>query len=217
MKEVITYYRCSTKDKQRYSLEAQRLVVEQFCKTHNLQIVGSYEEQLSGKSLNRPELQKALQHSNKANIPIVILRLDRLGRNASEMIDLAINNNIIITEYGIHQFDRLAINIMASFAERERELISKRTKEGLRVAKSKGVVLGNPNIEKIRIKAAKKIQEGADNFATDLQNLFADFSHLNNRQMANKLNRWGIPTRNGGKWFPETVRRVRNRLSSKES
>lgn len=214
MEKVIAYYRCSTKDKQRYSLEAQRIEVEQFCKRHNLKIIASYQERISGQSQKRPELHKALQQSDKQKIPIIILRLDRLGRKASEVIDLAINNNIIIAEYGLHKYDRLTISIMATFIEKERELISKRTREGLRAAKARGVKLGSPKLEQIRRKASKKSQAEAVAFAKGLAGLFSHFEHLNNRELADNLNEWRTPTRKGGRWHPEMVRRIRKRIKT---
>ena len=214
MKEVIAYYRRSTENGQVYSLEAQRMEVEAFCRKNKLKIMESFMETESGTSINRPVLQRAIQMSNKRKVPIVILRLDRLGRNASEIIDLTIKENIIIVEHGFHKYDRFSIQLMASLAEKERELISKRTKQGLRVAKEKGVKLGNPQIHRIRSKGVKRRKELADQFAKELELLFTTFAHLNNTQLAKYLNDWNIPTRKGGKWFPETVRRVRRRLSS---
>ena len=212
MKEVIAYYRRSTKHGQKHSLESQRIEVETFCKENGLKIVATFEETESGKSVQRPVLQRAIQLSNKKQIPIVILRLDRLGRKASEIIDLAFRENIIIAEHGMHQYDKFSINVMASLAEKERELISRRTKQGLRAAKAKGIVLGNPKIHQIRKTAIRNRKRAANQFAKSLESLFSNFTHLNNSQLARNLNDWNIPTRKGGAWFPETVKRIRKRL-----
>ena len=212
-KEVIVYCRRSTKRKQEHSLENQRIEIERFCKEHGLKITKRFLETMSGKSIDRPILQKAIQMSNKLKIPIIITDLDRLGRTASEVIDLALTQNIIIVEHGIHQYDRFTINLMATFAEKERELISKRTKQGLRAAKSRGVKLGNPRLKQAQQTSARKRQAEANEFAMKMQRLFNNFNHLNNTELSKSLNDWSIPTRNGNTWYPETVRRIRNRLT----
>jgi len=211
--EVIAYYRRSTDNGQVHSLEAQQIEVEEFCKKHGLKIIKTFQETESGKSIQRPVLQQAIKMSNTKKVPIIILRLDRLGRTASEVIDLAINQNLIIAEHGIHQYDRFAINLMATFAEKEREVISKRTKQGLRAAKAKGVKLGNPRLKEAQRKSASKRKLKAQQYAQKMEPLFQKFKHLNNRELAEALNECNIPTRTGeGIWHPESVRRIRGRL-----
>lgn len=211
--EVIAYYRRSTNNGQVHSLEAQQIEVEEFCRKHGLRIIKTFQETESGKSIQRPVLQQAIRMSNAKKVPIVILRLDRLGRTASEVIDLAINQNLIIAEHGIHQYDRFAINLMATFAEKEREVISKRTKQGLRAAKAKGVKLGNPRLKEAQRKSANKRKLKAQQYAQKMEPLFQKFRHLNNRELAEALNECSIPTRTGeGVWHPESVRRIRGRL-----
>ena len=106
---------------------------------------------------------------------------------------------------------------MATFAEKERELISKRTKQGLQAAKARGVKLGNPNIRQAQQVSAKRRTLRAVAFAERMQSLFGNFDQLNNREMAASLNQWNIPTRSGrGKWHPEMVRRIRKRLGNED-
>ena len=211
--EVIAYYRRSTDNGQVHSVEAQRIEVEEFCKKHGLKIIKTFQETESGKSIQRPVLQQTIKMSNTKKVPIIILRLDRLGRTASEVIDLALNQKLIIVEHGMHQYDRFAINLMATFAEREREVISKRTKQGLRAAKAKGITLGNPRFKDAQRKSAQKRKLKAQKYAQKMEPLFQKFKHLNNRELAEVLNECNIPTRTGeGVWHPESVRRIRGRL-----
>src|SRR6056300_1014926 len=114
---VIAYYRRSTDYGQVHSLEAQQIEVESFAREHGLRIIRTFKETESGKSIHRPVLQDAIKLANSKKLPIIILRLDRLGLTASEIIDLALNQRLIIVEHGMHQYDRFTINIMATFAE----------------------------------------------------------------------------------------------------
>lgn len=95
----------------------------------------------------RPELDKLLTHLRK-RYSVVVWKLDRLRRSLKHLIDLVVlfkekgvdfvslNDNIDTTTVQGH----LIFNIIASFAEFERELISERTKAGLKAAREKGRV-----------------------------------------------------------------------------
>jgi DNA invertase Pin-like site-specific DNA recombinase len=57
------------------------------------------------------------------------------------------------------------VQMMAVFAEMERDAISKRTKEALAAAKARGVRLGNPRLAQARAEVNAARQEAADSFA----------------------------------------------------
>lgn len=97
----------------------------------------------------RPELDKLLAHLRSGDV-VVVWKLDQLGRSLRHLIDLvaqfremevdfvSLSDNIDTTTAQ----GRLIFNIFASFAEFERELISERTKAGLKAAREKGRVGG---------------------------------------------------------------------------
>ncbi|MEP2025438.1 MAG: recombinase family protein [Reichenbachiella sp.] len=97
----------------------------------------------------RPELDKLLAHLRSGDV-VFVWKLDRLGRSLRHLISLvagfkeagvdfvSLNDNIDTTTAQ----GRLIFNIFASFAEFERELISERTKAGLKAAREKGRVGG---------------------------------------------------------------------------
>jgi DNA invertase Pin-like site-specific DNA recombinase len=97
----------------------------------------------------RPELEKMNAHLREGDT-VVVWKLDRLGRSLRHLINLvndykehdiplvSINDNIdTSTPQG-----RLIFNLFATFAEFERELISERTKAGLKAARAKGHFAG---------------------------------------------------------------------------
>jgi Recombinase len=49
--------------------------------------------------------------------------------------------------------------------------------------------------------------------AEQLRSIFAELAGLSAHKMADELNRRGIETPKGGKWYPATVIRVRDRLA----
>jgi len=110
-----------------------------------------FKETISGATKVRPELDKMIAQFRKGD-ELVVWRLDRLGRSLKHIIDLVLS----LSEHGIiikgltDGVDtstingRLFLNIMASLAEYERELIRERTKAGLQSARARGRTGGRP-------------------------------------------------------------------------
>jgi class 3 adenylate cyclase len=78
----------------------------------------------------------------KAKAPIIVAKLDRLSRDVHYVIGLMKHRvPFIVTELGVDT-DPFMLHIYAALAEKERRMISERTKAALRAAKARGVVLG---------------------------------------------------------------------------
>ncbi|MBO6186568.1 MAG: recombinase family protein [Chryseobacterium sp.] len=110
-----------------------------------------YQEKISGATKNRPELDKMIEQFRKGD-ELYVWRLDRLGRSLKNIIDLvlSLNDKGIIIKGLMDGVDtstlngRLFLNIMASLAEYERELIRERTNAGLQSARARGRTGGRP-------------------------------------------------------------------------
>ncbi len=83
----------------------------------------------------------------------MIAKLDRLSRSVSFIASL-MESGIDFIAVDFPQANKLTLHILASMAEYKREMISKRTRDALAAAKSRGVVLGKP--ENLSEKAARK-------------------------------------------------------------
>ena len=104
-----------------------------------------YRESYSGKSKNRPELERMIDALREGDI-VVVQRLDRLGRSLKDLIELldgfkqqgvqfiSLNENIDTTT----AVGELAFHMIGSIAQFERRLISERTKAGLDAARARG-------------------------------------------------------------------------------
>ena len=129
-----------------------------------------YSEHISSTKAERPQLQaclKALRHDDV----LVIWRLDRLGRNLKELIELV--NELEKKGCGLVSLKesidtttpagRLVFHIFASLAQFERELIQERTKAGIQSARERGKVGGRPSkltlADKTMIQALMSHQE----------------------------------------------------------
>lgn len=104
-----------------------------------------YEEQVSGVATKRPQLLECLR-SLRAEDVLVVWRLDRLGRSVPELIKImddlhkrgigfrSLSESIDTTTAA----GKMVFHMLAAFAEFERNLISERTKAGLKAARARG-------------------------------------------------------------------------------
>jgi DNA invertase Pin-like site-specific DNA recombinase len=138
----IGYARVSTKD-QNLSVQHEALEKEGCTKI--------YEEKISGKNTNRPELKKMMEQLRKGDT-VVIWKLDRLGRSLRDLVNLvqqiqdkgaglkSLNDHIDTTT----PQGKLTFHLFAALAEFERDIISERTKAGLAYARARGRKGGRP-------------------------------------------------------------------------
>jgi DNA invertase Pin-like site-specific DNA recombinase len=101
------------------------------------------------------------------------------------------------------------LHLYAALAEKERALISGRTKSALAAAKAKGVKLGNPRLGEARGLAAASLKAEADRVAGNVLPIISEIRKtgaLTLRAIADALNARGVPTPRGGKWHAMSVR-----------
>jgi DNA invertase Pin-like site-specific DNA recombinase len=103
---------------------------------------------------------------------------------------------------------RLTIHVLAAVAEHEREMIAKRTKDGLAAAKARGKILGNP-------KLAADNRAAAIERARALSPQLAELAGLSARAAAEELNKRAVATPTGAPWSAKTVIRVRERATAR--
>jgi DNA invertase Pin-like site-specific DNA recombinase len=223
-KPVIAYIRVSTaqQGKSGLGLEAQQEAIARFAKAESFEIIATFTETESGKGdtlARRPQLRKALEAARRIRdddyrfAPVVVAKLDRLSRDVAFISGLMTKKvPFICADLGTDT-DPFMLHIYAAFAEKERRMISVRTKEGLARAKARGVKLGGPNAESVRQK------EAATAFAESLRPLISKLAAegMSMTEIAATLNRRRIKTagRAGvhGRWHSQTVKRLVERLA----
>ena len=151
----------------------------------------------------------------------MIAKLDRLSRNAAFLLTLR-DSGVRFAAVDLPEANDLTVGIMALVAQQEREAISRRTKEALAVARSRGVRLGNPNGAAALRRAGKggaplraAIARNADRHARDLAPVVEDIragGATSLRAIAGELNARGMLTRRGGRWHVSTVMNLLDRL-----
>jgi DNA invertase Pin-like site-specific DNA recombinase len=209
---IIAYYRVSTDGQGRsgLGLEAQRDAVTKFAAGESLEIAGEFIEVETGKGADalekRPQLSAALRKAKQLGAQIVVSKLDRLSRDVHFISGLMSKRvPFIVTQLG-RNVDPFMLHIYAALAEKERAMISERTKVALRAAKGRGMQLGNPNVGKMNTEAAA---------ARDaiLRPILHEMWAMPYRDIAQELTNRNIPTPRGGDlWSAMTVMRVMKRL-----
>jgi DNA invertase Pin-like site-specific DNA recombinase len=209
MREAIAYIRVSTARQGRsgLGLEAQHAALARFAEAEGYRFLQTFTETESGADDDRPELNAAISAAAKSKAPVVVAKLDRLSRDVHYISGLMKHRvPFIVTELG-SDTDPFLLHIYAALAEKERRMISQRTRDALASAKARGVKLGGHRGQS-DISKAEAIER-----AQRLAPVMAELSGLSARAAAEELNRRGIPTASGGKWQAVQVIRVRERLA----
>ena len=227
---AIAYTRVSTAEQGRsgLGLEAQRAAIERFAAAETMTIVAWYSEIGSGKRVSdtltqRPQLAEALAHAAILDAPVLVSKLDRLSRDVHFISGLMAQRvEFIVAELG-RQADPFILHLWAALAEKERALISERTKAGLAAARARGVVLGNPRMSghngaaDLAKQGRLAVVAAANTRALELRSLLDGLiaeGLTTNRTLAERLNTLRVPTRRGGRWHPSSVSALRARLAS---
>lgn len=142
--KVAIYCRVSTEEQK---LDNQYMLCKDFVDRNSHVVYNDYFDVISGSKDSRPAFNELLvdMRLNKFD-GIVVSKLDRLGRSLRHLLSLIEE----FTSKGVHFMSvtqnidtsssagRLQLQIMGAFAEFERNLISERTKEGLKGNKKVG-------------------------------------------------------------------------------
>lgn len=218
MKRYVIYRRVSTEDqgKTGHGIDAQKRDIGVFLENFSeepFEIVGEFEDHLSGKPANRPELVKALDVVRKTGAELLVSKLDRLSRKVSFIAALIEEPKMKLRVASMPYADNFQLHIYAALAEQERGFISARTKAALAEAKAKGKTLGGLRDKTMQRNVAVQAnaRARADKVAGVVQPLRQQGATL--REIAEALNASGVATARGGQWQPSQVKRVLERLA----
>src|SRR4051794_4919580 len=172
---AVAYLRVSTEKqgKSGLGLDAQRGAVDRFMGDHGFEPVAEFVEVETGKGSDaldrRPQLAAALKRAKGAKCPVLVAKLDRLSRDVAFISGLMAQRvPFVVAELG-PEVDPIMLHIYAALAEKERALISARTKDALAAAKARGVRLGNrTNLGEAQRRAVEARKAKADQTAANV-------------------------------------------------
>src|SRR6478672_2576202 len=164
---VLGYVRVSTSEQasKGAGLQAQRQAIVAECERRGWHLIETIEDAgYSARDLRRAGIQEALR---------------ALERGEASALEVAVDTSTPSGE--------AMANMLATFAQFERRLISQRTKEALAIKKASGVRLGRPPT--LPASVVRRIQR-------------LRARGLSLRAIADELNRAGVPTAQGGaRWY----------------
>jgi DNA invertase Pin-like site-specific DNA recombinase len=212
MKQFIKYYRVSTRSQadSGLGLLAQQRDIDLYLSTYAetpWEVIADFTDVQSGKDDNRPELQKAMTLAEETGATLLIAKLDRISRRVSFISAIMERKRLNLTVATMPNADKFQLHIYAALAEQEREFISLRTKQALAPLKGTGKLGGNRgNIDKAN-EAARAL---ADAHAAKVMDTVRPLKESGRtlQQIADTLNKTGVTTARGGKWYPTTVKNV---------
>ena len=118
------------------------------------QVEKIFMDKISGKSADRPELQKMLSFIREGDT-LIVHSLDRLAQNLGDLLGMVENltNRGISIHFIAERLDfeagkdasptsKLMLSMVGAFAEFERSMIKRRQQEGISLAKKRGVYTG---------------------------------------------------------------------------
>jgi len=219
-RQVTTYIRVSTSQQGRSGLgiEAQRQSLQQFAKAEGLEVIREFVEVETGKGSDaldrRPQLKAALAVAKRLKCHVAVSKLDRLGRDVHFISGLMAHRvPFVVAELGA-DVDPFVLHLFAALAEKERSLISTRTRQALAAAQARGVTLGSPKLAQARESAMASIKAGADQHAANVLPIIREAQKAGAttlRAIAEALNARGVVTARGGSWYAMSVKNVLDR------
>ncbi len=219
--EYVSYLRVST-DSQGATgngIDAQRKAIADFVTAEGSTIVREFLEVESGSDNDRPVLQEAMIYAQLRGAVLLVKTLDRISRDLHFITALE-KSEVSFKIVDMPTADSFTLHIYGSLAERERQLISARTKIALAAVKAKGVALGKPEhlTDDARAKgrqvSIEKRQKGAHNFASMIAPIIAGYraEGMTYDAIATRLNGEGLKTKKGGVWYGMSVKRMCDRI-----
>ena len=172
----------------------------------------------SGGNVNRPALQKLLSDCEAGLVDIItVYRIDRLSRSLSDFADLSKK----FDEWGV-QFvsvtqeintatssGRMMLNILMTFSQYEREVISERTRDKLRASRRKGLYTGGIVVLGYRAEDKKLVIVPEE--ARLVRRIFQRYIEIQSpKVIAAELNAEGFTTKSGKPWNTAAIYRILN-------
>ena len=203
------YIRVSTERQvEGYSIEGQITQIEQYCQFNGYELVDIYADRgISGKSMNRPELQRMLNDAKNGKLDcVMVYKTNRLARNTSDLLTIVEELHRQNVEFFSlsermevkNSTGKLMLQILASFSKFERNTILENIYTGQRQRALEGYYQGNLPLGYNNIPDNKKELMINQHEANIVKYIFESYAKGHGyRKIANALNHKGYVTKKG--------------------
>lgn len=208
-KRIGGYIRVSTeKQVMGYSIEGQITQIERYCQFNSYELVDIYADRgISGKSMNRPELQRMLNDAKNGKLDcVMVYKTNRLARNTSDLLTIVEELHRQNVEFFSlsermevkNSTGKLMLQILASFSEFERNTILENIYTGQHQRALEGYYQGNLPLGYNNIPDNKKELMINQHEANIVKYIFESYAKGHGyRKIANALNHKGYVTKKG--------------------
>jgi site-specific DNA recombinase len=215
------YVRVSTDEQAREgcSLDNQEARIRHYAESQEWELVEMYrEEGFSGKTTDRPQLQRLLADVKAKTLDVVLVyRVDRLTRKQKDLwflLEDVFEKHKVGFKSVVEPFDtttaqgKAFLGMLAVFAQLERDTIAERTKDALANKIANGENVG-ATAYGYRVEDGKlvPVPEEQEVLAV-IRGLRSGKKPKTYKEIADRLNADKIPCKRGGKWHPSTVRMI---------
>ena len=211
---AVGLYRVSTAEQGQsgLGLEAQQASVRAFVAAQGWTLVAEFSDVASGKDDRRPGFQAALLRCRQLGAVLVGARLDRITRRANTLSQL-MEDGYSVRAADMPGANDLMMRVYAAMAQKERELISERTRAALVAAKARGAVLGGdrgyrpsapPCAAAARVRRAEVADQAAHRLWLEVERLRSE-GVSTMVGLARALTERGVPTPRDGRVWPHTT------------
>lgn len=216
--QAVGYSRVSTEEQARegVSLENQRTKIEAWASVNDAVLIGQFEDSgiSGGKTSNREGLQQAVNLSCEKKAILVVYSLSRLSRSTKDTLALAeelersgadlvsLSEKIDTTTAA----GKMVFRMLAVLNEFERDQISERTAAALRHKKQNCMVYSPTPYGFDRVGKMLVLNQTEQEVLARIRHLREEDHSL--QGIADVLNEENVPSKNGGLWFPSSVRSV---------
>lgn len=200
--KVALYVRTSTEN-QKESINLQTKELTAFCETRGYEIYEKYVDfGVSGKNTERPAFQTMMEEAKEGKFSLVLVtKIDRFARSILDClfsikvlqeagVEFAATSQPIDTSSAM---GKLTLNIMAAFADFEREIIRERMEAGRKAAEKRGVICNRPRITISKKQTLTYLEMGLS------ANAIAKLNKVNTATIVTRLMEWGYAYKDG-KW-----------------
>lgn len=170
----------------------------------------------SGGNMKRPALQQLLADCEAGLVDIIVVyKIDRLSRSICDFADLSKKFDEWGTQFvAVTQeintatsAGRMMLNILITFAQYEREVITERVRDKMAASRKKGKWVGGSVPMGYRVENKKLVVEPEE--ARVIQRIFQRFIEIQSPSLiAQELNKDGIRTKQGKAWDKPHIYRI---------